>query len=101
MALVVGGGSGWDAWAQAHPAQIRQTLPDTPWLLPELLQLPSRNQSLPVASEAGGQPRVNRAALGGPGAPQPPSRSPSLVLCFGTKAEAPILAWALVHPWDT
>ena len=105
-ALVVGRGREEDVCVcvggQAQPAQIRQTLPYTPWLLPELLQLlPSRNQSLPVASEAGGQPRVNRAALGGPGAPQPPPRSPSLILCLGAKADTPILVWLLVCPWDT
>lgn len=39
-------------------------------LPPGLLQLPpSRNQSLPVASEASGRSRVNRAALKGPRAP--------------------------------
>ena len=39
-------------------------------LPPGLLQLPpSRNQSLPVASEASGRSRVNRAALEGPRAP--------------------------------
>lgn len=73
-----------------------------PQLLPELLQLPpSRNQSLPVASEAGRRPQVNRAALGGPGAPQPPPCSPSFVLHLGAEAEAPSQAWALVYPWDT
>lgn len=89
------------AWGAAPASSAQETLPATPWLLPELLQLPpSCNQSLPVASEAGRRPRVNRAALGGPGAPQPPSRSPSLVLCLGTTAEAPSLAWALVCPQD-
>lgn len=39
-------------------------------LPPGLLQLlPSRNQSLPVASEASRRSRVNRAALEGPRAP--------------------------------
>lgn len=83
---------------QPQPAQLRPL----PGLLPELLQLPpSRNQSLPIASEAGGRPWVNRAALEGPGASPATSISPSLVLWLGAQAEAPNLAWALVWPWDT
>lgn len=79
---------------QPQMAQLR--------LLPALLQLPpSCNQSLPVASEAGGRSQVNRAALEGPRAPQPPPHSPSLVLYLGSQAEAPNLAWVQVCPWDT
>lgn len=87
---------------QSQPTQLRLALPTTPQLLPELLQLPPLcNQSLAVASETGRRPQVNRAALGGPGAPQPFPYSPSLVMCLGAEAEAPRLAWALVCPWDT
>lgn len=75
---------------QSQPTQLRLALPTTPQLLPELLQLPPLcNQSLAVASETGRRPQVNRAALGGPGAPQPFPYSPSLVMCLGAEAEAP------------